>query len=49
MFRISLNTKAFFFMLARHIRSGSPVDADCAWTNSSGLCAPSPIGNVASM
>jgi hypothetical protein len=46
MLRISLNTKAFFFMLARHMRSGRPVLADCARTNSSGVCEPSPIGSV---
>ena len=49
MLRISPSTNAFFFMLARHMRSGSPVDADCAWTNSSGVCVPSPIGSVAFM
>jgi hypothetical protein len=47
--RISASTKAFFFMFARHIRSGRPVDADCARTNSSGDCVPSPIGSVAFM
>ena len=46
MFRICASTKAFFFMFARHIRSGSPVLADCARTNSSGVCVPSPIGSV---
>ena len=34
----------FFFMFARHSRSGRPVVADCARTNSSGVCVPSPIG-----
>ena len=45
--RISLRTKVFFFMLPRHSRSGRPVLADCARTNSSGVCVPSPIGSVA--
>ena len=34
-------------MFARHMCSGRPVLADCAWTNSSGVCVPSPIGSVA--
>jgi hypothetical protein len=45
--RISDSTKPFFFMFARHMRSGRPVLADCARTNSSGVCVPSPIGSVA--
>jgi hypothetical protein len=45
--RISASTNMFFFMFARHIRSGSPVLADCARTNSSGVCVPVPIGSVA--
>ena len=49
MFRISPSTNAFFFMFARHIRSGRPVLADWAWTNSSAVCVPSPIGSVAFM
>ena len=49
MLRISPSTNAFFFMFARHMRSGSPVLADCAWTNSSAVCVPSPIGSVAFM
>jgi hypothetical protein len=40
MSRICASTKAFFFMLAL---------ADWARTNSSGVCAPSPIGRVALM
>jgi hypothetical protein len=47
--RISASTKAFFFMLARHMCSGSPVLADCACTNSSGVWRPSPIGSDAFM
>ncbi len=47
MFRISASTKAFFFMFARHRRSGMPVVADCARTKSSAVCVPSPIGSVA--
>jgi hypothetical protein len=46
--RISLSTNLFFFMFARHSRSGRPVLADCARTNSSGDCAPSPIGRLPS-
>jgi hypothetical protein len=41
------STNAFFSMLRRHMCSGRPVLADWAWTNSSGLCVPLPIGNVA--
>jgi len=47
--RISASTKPFFFMFARHMRSGNPVLADCAFANSSGDCDPSPIGSVAFM
>ncbi len=47
--RISASTNAFFFMFARHMCSGSPVVADCARTNSSGVWVPSPIGSVAFM
>ena len=47
--RISRSTNLFFFMFARHMRSGRPVLADCARTNSSGVCVPSPIGSVAFM
>ncbi len=47
--RISASTKPFFFMFARHIRSGRPVLADWALANSSGDCVPSPIGSVAFM
>ena len=36
----------FFFMFARHSRSGRPVVPDCARTNSSGVCEPSPIGQL---
>ncbi len=46
MLRISRSTNAFFVMLARHMCSGSPVLADCACTNSSADCVPSPIGSV---
>src|SRR5258708_35232012 len=46
--RISASTDAFFFMFARHMRSGSPVLADCARTHSSADCVPSPIGSVRS-
>ena len=46
MLRISASTNAFFFMFARHMRSGRPVVADCARANSSGVCEPSPIGSV---
>jgi hypothetical protein len=49
MLRISRSTNAFFSMFARHIRSGRPVEADCAWANSAGDCVPSPIGSVADM
>ena len=34
-------------MFARHMCSGRPVVADCARTNSSGVCVPSPSGSVA--
>jgi hypothetical protein len=44
--RICASTNPFFFMFARHMRSGRPVLADCARTNSSGVCVPSPIGSV---
>ena len=47
--RISASTNPFFFMFARHMRSGSPVLADCALAKSSGDCVPSPIGSVAFM
>ena len=36
-------------MFARHMRSGSPVLADWACTNSSADCVPSPRGSVAFM
>ena len=49
MLRISASTKPFFFMFARHNRSGIPVVADCARANSSGVWVPSPIGRVAFM
>ena len=38
------NTKWFFFMLALHMCSGRPVEADCWRAKSSGDCSPSPIG-----
>ena len=43
---IRSSTKRFFSMFARHIASGSPVVADCAWTNASGVCAPLPSGQL---
>jgi hypothetical protein len=44
---ISASTKVFFFMFARHSRSGRPVVPDWARTKSSGVCDPSPIGSSA--
>ena len=43
------NTKWFLAMLALHMCSGSPVEADCWWAKSSGDCTPSPMGKVASL
>ena len=44
---ISASTNVFFFMFARHRRSGMPVVPDCARTNVVGVCVPSPIGSSA--
>jgi hypothetical protein len=41
MLRISVSTNAFFFMF-RDTCALKSVLADCAWTNSSGDCVPSP-------